>query len=98
MDRPREIIDYEAPRSRRSSLARIENGITLAFAIAALSLSILAAISGASQLERSRTVKGTGFRADARDDAVRMFAISGVLALPGLWYGWVAMRSIRREA
>lgn len=47
-------------------------------------------------LDESRTVKGTGFREDKREGANRMFAAAGVFGLPGAWYGYVAIRGLRR--
>lgn len=90
-------LDYEPPERLRPAKRPMRRDVSLDYLLLCTVVVLLLlgaalfAVSGISMIHSPRG-KGTAAREDARNDGARMLLISGVLLLPGLWYGRIALR------
>ena len=82
---------------RRFDPTSLDYGLTLTFAAVALIAALAAGYSGVMINSRAENAKGRVAWEETHEAAYRMYAISGVLAIPAVWYGYVGVRGLRRS-
>jgi len=92
--RPDQILDY-GQRRHPSALRVVRLTIAILFAVGALLLGVLLALSGLWMLADAKTREYASDRRTISRDGRQTLLCSAILIAPGMWYAFAAMRELR---